>query len=330
MGNREWLGSHDQHGMWSYASISSFPPKCGIIASDCLLVEGEACMNTGNALRSLLKAAGAILFLIVLPLVLGYLLSLYFIPTPQVAIIRIEGDIWGLYTSYLREALEEVGNDPAVRAVVLDIVSPGGEVTASEDLYFGVLKLREKKPVVASVGELAASGAYYVASAADQIYAKPASEVGNIGVISFLPEPDFMDEVLITTGPFKLSGGPQVEYVRQMEMLKETFLAAILAQRQDRLKVGPEVLSRGELYLGLQAQQMGIIDEIGSQGDAVSAAAQIAKIRHYGIVDRSPALPEELELFLVKSEGGSTAAAVADLPEDLPPGFYYRYVLPAQ
>lgn len=285
-------------------------------------------MDRRSTFRSLLKATGVILLVVVLPLVAGYLLSLYLIPTPQVAVIRIEGDIWSFYTSFVSEALDEVGSDPAVKAVVLDIVSPGGEVTASEDLYYDVLKLREQKPVIASVGQLAASGAYYVASAADEIYAKPASAVGNVGVISFLPAPDILDEELITTGPFKLSGGPQVAYIRQMELLKETFLAAILAQRADRLKVGPKVLSRGEIYMGLQAQQMGIVDEIGSQGDAIAAAAEMARIRNYRVVDRTPELPEEFGEILFQFEGGETAATVAASPERLPPGFYYRYVEP--
>jgi protease-4 len=287
--------------------------------------KSEAGMNRRNAIYAFLTGVGLLLLLL-----LGYLLSLYLIPTPQIAIVRIEGDLWGYYTAYIHEALDKAGKDPAVRAVVLDIVSPGGEVTASEGLYFDVLKLREKKPVVASVGELAASGAYYVASAADQIYAKPASAVGNVGVISFLPEPDIMDEVLITTGPFKLSGGPQAEYIRQMEVLKETFLAAILAQREDRLKIAPEVLSRGEIYLGLQAQQLGMIDEIGSQGDALVAAAQMAKVRNYDIVDLTPELPEEFDLFGFGLRSGTTAASVAARPKHMPPGFYYRYVAPVQ
>jgi len=176
-------------------------------------------MSTGGSWRSLLKAAGVILLVVVIPLSVGYAASLWLVPTPQVAVIRIEGDIWGFYTAYISQALEEVGNDPAVGAVVLDIVSPGGEVSASEGLYFDILRLREKKPVVASLGELAASGAYYVASAAG---------------------------------------------------------------------VGPEVLSRGEIYLGLQAQQMGLVDEIGSQTEAVAAAARQARLRHYRVVDRTP------------------------------------------
>jgi protease-4 len=263
-------------------------------------------------------------------LVVGYLLSLYLIPTPQIAMIRVEGDIVGTYTAYLRQALQEAEGDRAVSAVVLEIVSPGGEVTASEDLYFEVLKLRQTKPVVASVGEIAASGAYYVAAAAEQIYAKPGSYVGNIGVINFLPEPDLVDEVLITTGPFKLSGGPQVEAIRQLEILKETFLAAILAQRADRLQVGPEVLSRGEIYLGLQAQQIGLVDEVGSQGDAVAAAAHLARLRRYEVVDLSPELPEDSSLFGYKMQVGSTATTMSAIPDDLPPGFYYRYIAPPQ
>jgi protease-4 len=267
---------------------------------------------------------------LLLLLAIGYLLSLYLIPTPQIAVIRLEGDIWGTYTAYLRQSIEEAAGDPSVRAVVLEIVSPGGEVTASEDLYFEVLRLRERMPVVAAINELAASGAYYVAAAADQIYAKPGSMVGNIGVISILPEPDLVDEQLITTGPFKLSGGPQVEAIRQMEMLKETFLAAILAQRVDRLQVGPEVLSRGEIYLGLQAEQMGMIDHVGSQGDAVAAAARMAGLRNYEVVDRSPELPEDEFFFGFKLEQGETAMSVAAPPEHLPPGFYFRYVEPPQ
>jgi protease-4 len=282
-------------------------------------------MNRSKAIGLILTVVGAVLLA-----VLGYLLSLFIVPEPQIAVIRVEGDIWAFYTTYLSEALENAERDPAVAAVVLDISSPGGEVTASEDLYFDVLKLREVKPVIASIGEMAASGAYYVASAADHIYAKPGSAVGNIGVVSFLPDPDFVDEELFTTGPFKLSGGPQVAYIRQMEMLKDTFLAAIMAQRGNRLLVDADLLSRGEVYLGLQAQQMGMIDEVGSQGDAIAKAAEMAKVRHYKVVDRTPELSEDLFLFDFKRVRGSTAATVAALPKNMPPGFYYRYVEPPQ
>jgi protease-4 len=282
-------------------------------------------MNRQNVLRVFLTVAGLLLVLVI-----GCLVAMYLIPTPEIAVIRIEGDIWGSYTAHVRRAMDDAANDPAVRAVVLEISSPGGEVTASEDLYFEVLRLRDSKPVVAAIHEIAASGAYYIASAADQIYAKPGSAVGNIGVISFLPEPDILDEMLFTTGPFKLSGGSQVEAIRQMEVLKDTFLTAILAQREDRLTVGPEILSRGEIYLGLQAEQIGLIDQVGSKGDAVEAAARLAMLRNYEVVDRTPELPGEELLFEYKMQRGSTAATVAAPPKQFPPGFYFRYVEPLQ
>ncbi len=284
-------------------------------------------MSERALVRSGLAVAG-ITVLLLAALAVGYGLSLYLIPTPQVAVVRLEGDIWGTYTAEVSKALEAAGDDPSVAAVVLDVSSPGGEVTASEGLYFDVLKLREKKPVVVSIDEMAASGAYYIASAADLIYAKPASMVGNIGVISILPSADLVDETLITTGPFKLSGGSQTGYVRQMEMMKQTFVAAIVAQRQDRLAVGPEVLTRGEIFLGLQAQRMGLIDAIGSRLEAADRAAELARVRHYRLVDQTPSLPEETLPLGIKLQAGTTAATVAELSQRLPPGFYYRYVEP--
>ena len=280
-------------------------------------------MNRRLALRGSLLAVGLLVLLAA-----GVLLSFFLLPAPQVAVVRVEGDIWGSYATVLRDALDQVAQDRAVRAVVLDISSPGGEVTASEDLYYQVLDLRRERPVVASIGEMAASGAYYLAAAADTIYAKPGSTVGNIGVISILPDPDVVDEKIITSGPFKLSGGSHMDAIRQIEMLKQTFLAAILAQRGDRLQVAPEVLSEGNVYVGLRAQQMGLVDEIGSRSDAIRAAARLAGLRRYEVVDLTPELPEAMDIFGLRLEGVKTAAVLAAPPENLLPGFYYRYVDP--
>ena len=280
-------------------------------------------MNRRLALRGLLLAVGLLVLLAA-----GVLLSFLLLPAPQVAVVRVEGDIWGPYATVLRDALDQVAQDRVVRAVVLDISSPGGEVTASEDLYYQVLALRRERPVVASIGEMAASGAYYLAAAADTIYAKPGSTVGNIGVISILPDPDVVDEKIITSGPFKLSGGSHMDAIRQIEMLKQTFLAAILAQRGDRLQVAPEVLSEGNVYVGLRAQQMGLVDEVGSRSDAIRAAARLAGLRRYEVVDLTPELPEAMDIFGLRLEGVKTAAVLAAPPENLLPGFYYRYVDP--
>jgi protease-4 len=263
---------------------------------------------------------------------LGWLLARRLIPSPQVAIIHVEGDLVESYTNLIGQALSDAGADPAVRAVVLDISSGGGEVTASESLYFDILKLRERVPVLASVGDMAASGAYYISAAADQIYAKPTSLVGNVGVLSYLPNPDLVDEMLITTGPFKLTGGTATEWTRQMETLKNNFVAAVLAQRADRLKIAKEQLTRGEIYLGLQAQPMGLIDELGSRADAIAAAAQMAGLRHYTIVDRTPEQPalDLNSLFGSSDAQPAEAAAAPSRLERLRPGLYYLYLQPGQ
>jgi len=264
----------------------------------------------------------------------SWFLARRLIPTPQVAVVYVNQDLYESYTNLIGQALEDLGSDGAVRAVVLDITSPGGGVTASESLYYDILALREKVPVVVSMGELVASGGYYISAAADQIYAKPTSLVGNIGVISYAPDPDLVDEMLITTGPFKLTGGTATEWTRQMETLKNTFLAAVLAQRADRLTVPAETLARGELYIGLDAEQMGLVDELGSRVDAIEAAAEMAGITRYDVVDRTPELPaDDLGLFLGETgaEPAEEESAAAPAPAGrLAPGIYYLYLQPGQ
>ena len=263
---------------------------------------------------------------------LSWRLARHFVPTPQVAVVKVEGEIYESYTNLIGQALEDLGADPAVHAVVLEVSSPGGGVTASESLYFDILALREKMPVFVSMGEVAASGGYYISAAADQIYAKPTSIVGNIGVLSSMPDPDLVDEMLITTGPFKLTGGTATEWTRQMETLKNLFVAAVTAQRADRLTVPVETLTRGEIYLGLQAQEMGLIDALGSRADAIAAAAQMAGLRHYDVVDRTPELPADDLSFLFGSTGAQPAEAGAAPPKGdrLAPGIYYLYLQPGQ
>jgi ClpP class serine protease len=113
-------------------------------------------------------------------------------------------------------------------------------------------------------------------------------------------------------------------------MLKETFLAAILAQRADRLSVTPDTLSRGEIYLGLQAKQMGLVDETGSREDAIAAAAEMAKLRRFETVDWVVGVPEWEATDEEAALHPRTATALALPPEQLPPGLYYRYLEPSQ
>ncbi len=225
---------------------------------------------------------------IVLPLALGTVLALAWIRPPQVGVIRFQGVIWSESADAFGALLDYVQQEPRIRAVVLEIDSPGGEVTPTEEIYYRLLELRERKPLVISIGNLAASGGYYMAAAGDHIYAKPASLVGNVGVISFLPSADeqrFTDEDYVSTGPFKFSGGSRGDFMRQIELTKLAFLESVYSQRGDRLQVEREVLAGGEVFMGMQALRMGLIDDLGASSEAIDKAAEMAHLARYEVLD---------------------------------------------
>lgn len=172
-----------------------------------------------------------------------------------------------------------------IKAVVVLLNSPGGGVTPSEQLFLRTANLREEKPVVISANQLLASGGYMMSMGANLIYAKPSSIVGSIGVrTSFFPAPS-PNERDIGTGPAKLTGGTERTLLGEIELLKEAFLRTVISQRGDRLKISREEILQALTYPGFQAKQLGLVDEIGSDVDAIRAAARLAGIDNYELVD---------------------------------------------
>ncbi len=224
-------------------------------------------------------------FLAVLGLVLGVLISTPLIPQPKVATITISGAIMNqAYTNDILDMLRDARDDNSIRAVVLRIDSPGGYVVTTEQIYVDVLRLRQQKPVVASVDTIAASGGYYIAVAANFIYALPTSQVGSIGAFSSLPHPEELNEDIITSGPFKTTGGSRRKSVAELEMIRQEFTSVVMSQRGDRLRLSEEELSRAEVYLGAEGLSTGLIDDIGTSTDAIAKAASLAGIRNYEMV----------------------------------------------
>jgi protease-4 len=186
-------------------------------------------------------------------------------------------------------------------------------------------------PVVVTVDYMAASGAYLLAVAADEIYAKPTSLVGNIGVIGYVSIAPYVDEELLTTGPYKAFGGTEAGRVQQMEVAKESFLAAVEAGRAGKLNVSSEYLSRGEIFSGVQALELGMIDGTISTDEATVRAAELAGLRDFETSDTVdlweltfPDRPPYIDNFFYGSEVDNSTSWTA--VEDLPPGLYYRYV----
>lgn len=287
--------------------------------------------NDGDG-RSPLRLILLFLVVIIVPLALGLYLAPRIVPTPKIGVIRLNYEISNATAFEFREQLLYARNDPAIQAVVVVINSPGGTASDSEDLYMDVLAARQELPVVATVDFLAASGAYYIASATDAIYAKPGSAIGSIGVISSLPDAPFLEEDVLTTGPYKSFGGTQDGYVRRAETLKFAFLQAVANGRAERLNADLDLLSRAEIFDGVRALELGLIDGLISTSEAYDKAAELAGLRDYELVELYP---------LTFGEDGPVAFSAYQVPAidqeklwatpvDLPPGLYYRYMeLPA-
>ena len=261
-------------------------------------------------------------------LLVGVLLSLL-IQKPVIGVIRLNDAIYALTAKDLIAQIDYARDDPNVKAVVLILDSPGGTVVDTEAVYMELSRLRKAKPVVTWVSGMAASGAFYLSVGTDYIVAVPSSEVGNIGVIGYLPSSPMILEDTISTGPYKLWGSPRDTTVREIEMIKQGFFQAVTLGRGDRLKVGQDVVLRGQIWPAAEALRLGLIDSLGSETDAYEQAARLARIWHYTPVDMRPlAVTETLTVpfgFFLKTEHG------VQLPYPSEPGLYMLYVpsLPA-
>jgi len=238
----------------------------------------------------------SISFFVILGLGLGALISIPLVPKPNVATITISGPILDqAHAEDILELLRQAGEDHSIKAVVLQIDTPGGVASAVEPIYLDILRLRQHKPVVTSIGMMGLSGGYYIAVASNFIYAEPTSQVGSIGAWSTLPTAEELEEHVITSGPFKATGGPRRKYMGVLETFRQQFVEAVTSQRGDRLKMSEEKLSRAEIYAGTESLRRGLIDDIGTSTAAIDKAASLAGIRNYGVVELKIPKPTTLK-----------------------------------
>jgi protease-4 len=200
-----------------------------------------------------------------------------------VAVVPVEGSIDGETAASVTAALAQARNSEEVKAVVVVANSGGGGAAASERLYFGVRRTAEQMPVVGSVDAAAASGAYYTLAPADEIYVKPSSTVGSIGVLAQLPEQIEPNDIIGTTGPNKLSGSGEREFLYILESLQRAFVSAVLKHRSDELEIPRTQLERARIYSGGQAVRLGLADEIGDRTAAIARAAEAANLDEYRV-----------------------------------------------
>lgn len=270
----------------------------------------------------------------------------------KVALVRLEGAIsesespggltgGGMSVSSTRvnKILDGLAEDDSVKAVVLRINSPGGTVVASDEIYRKVIALQKKKIVVASLGDTAASGGYYIAAATNKIVANPATITGSIGVIAHLPKLQGLYEKVgfemrtIKSGEFKDIGSESRDMTdKELAIFNsiiagsyDQFVKAITEGRNmDEAKV--RVLADGRIYSGIQAKENGLVDELGDLDDAIQLANTSAKIENPTIVEFSDKSFFETLLSSQASKLSLGSSLGADLNQLFPQaGVYYMW-----
>lgn len=231
------------------------------------------------------------------------------------------------------EKVDAAGDDPAVKAAVIRIDSPGGTVVGSQLMYDALQRLRRKKekalgrpfPVVAMMMGTAASGGYYLAMAADEVHALPTTVTGSIGVIVMLPDlTGLMSKIgvevrTVKSGPVKDAGSP----FRKMTAEEEKYLQAEIVDRyyaqflevvaRNRgAKLSPErlrELADGRVCLAEAALKNRLIDRVGSLEDAVERAAELAGLSSKKVVGYGRPLGWKNTIYAQSPTGGAAPAA---------------------
>lgn len=208
------------------------------------------------------------------------------------------------------ETLETLAKDDWIKAVVLRIESPGGSALTSELLWRAIENLKEKKPFIVSMGNVAASGGYYIAAGADQIFADPLTITGSIGVFATLPNANGLMKNLginaqtVETHKNALGYSPFQPLSKAFE--KQTLLGieniyTIFKKRViDGRGLSPEAvenIAQGRVWSGKQAVKNGLVDYLGGLDDALAAAAKAADLEDYNKMEY-PIFKEDLESIL--------------------------------
>lgn len=194
------------------------------------------------------------------------------------------------------DAIEEAAKSKRIKALVLRVNSPGGSAMISDILWNALEDAKKKKPLVVSMGDVAASGGYYIACNADKIIADPMTITGSIGVFATIPNvKGFTDDIGIKAehvlthknamgySPFELiSDGFRSSALEGIEQVYNTFKQRVAAGRNLSLDE-VEALAQGRVWTGLQAKENGLIDELGGLGLALETAAGLAGIDEYNV-----------------------------------------------
>lgn len=254
----------------------------------------------------------------------------------QIAVIYAEGDIVGglggtslIGSDSLVDILREVRQDDAIKAVVLRVNSPGGSATASDQIAREVRLTTEDKPVIVSMGNYAASGGYQISAYADRIFASPNTITGSIGVFGLLPNVQELannngitwDQV--KTGRYadldsiaRPKSPEELAIIQQVvDHIYDQFLT-LVSESRDLPKERVAEVAQGRIWSGLEAQRIGLVDEIGGLEAAIQAAAETANLGDDWQLSEYPRYPS-FWISLLGSRLASVAAPTDPIAQEL-------------
>jgi protease-4 len=247
--------------------------------------------------------------------------------------------------SRVAERLGRAAADPSVKAVILRIDTPGGEVTASDIIYHEILRFKERtgRPVLGLMMSVAASGGYYIASACDLIMAHPSTLTGSIGVISVFPNVEsLMAKVgvkvnIIKSGPAKDSGSPFRDMTEEerkvfqgvIDEYYESFLAVVARNRKDKVPAEKlRSIADGRVYTAPQALKLGLIDAVGYFDDAFGRARDLAGLKAARLVSYTYYPKTKTNIYAGRLGDFSPldAKVLESMRSVLRTGFYYLWL----
>jgi len=246
-----------------------------------------------------------------------------------------EGDDQTIGSDRIAAAIRSARLDKEVKAIVLRVNSPGGSALASDIIWREVLLAKGEKPVVVSMGNLAASGGYYIAAAADSIFAAPNTLTGSIGVFGMIPnfESFFKNKTgitfdRVTTGKYAdllntnrpMTADEEAIVQQMINRIYEDFIK-VVADGRGLSTDSVHAMAQGRVYTGAQALEIGLVDKLGDLEDAIACAARMAKLKDYRLKNL-PEQKDQLEMLL-ESFG---AARVSAVEQELGP-LYQHYKL---
>ncbi|MBU2947610.1 signal peptide peptidase SppA [Zobellia uliginosa] len=252
----------------------------------------------------------------------------------KVAVVFAQGEI--LYgeggpdvigQGIINEAIIKAKEDEDVKAIVLRVNSPGGSALTSDIIWREIALAKEIKPVVVSMGNVAASGGYYIAVGADKIFAEPTTVTGSIGVFGTVPnltelagdiginaEQVGTNKNSVEYSVFEPMSNEFRGYVQEsIESTYDTFLQRVSQGRNISMTVA-DSLAQGRVWSGVDAKRIGLIDELGNLEDAIEEAAKMAELGDYGI-KKFPKYKSGIERLL-EDLGGASAKVKQDFIEE--------------